>query len=355
MSSLSRRLPRALLAETATLYPLGVATICLLLSIDQLSVLARFLVEQGATAADVGRLLLYRLPWFLHLALPVGVVFAVLLAAGRMAKDSELKAAYSLGVSPRALLAPLVLFGLLVGAVSVVNNGFLEARGEAAYQRAVEAFIYTRPPAALQIDAAYRIADTIYYASRVRAGDDGVTASLEGVLVLQADGTTVTAPKGTWDSVARTWTLVAAEAVERGAAPEPVGDVTLPFELAAGARETLTRAAELPLDRLVEQLRVTRASGGDVSTLTFSLHRRLADAFSGAIFAAFAGAIALRVRGRAAGFAWTIVLLVGFWAAWTLGGNLFDSGAVTAVTAAWLTPGLAAVGAAVLAWRTARA
>ena len=94
---MAKRLPRALLRETAGLYPLGVGAICLLLSIDQLSVLARFLIEQGASVTDVLLLLLYRLPWFMHLALPVGVVFAVLLTGGRMAKDSELKAAYSLG------------------------------------------------------------------------------------------------------------------------------------------------------------------------------------------------------------------------------------------------------------------
>src|SRR5690606_15654554 len=102
------RLARALLKETTGLYLIGVATICLLLSVDMLSVLARFLVQQGATLAQTGMLLLYKLPWFLHLALPIAVVFAVLLACGRMAKDSELKAAYSLGVTPGSLLWPLI-------------------------------------------------------------------------------------------------------------------------------------------------------------------------------------------------------------------------------------------------------
>ena len=46
------------------------------------------------------------------------VVFAILLTGGRWAKDSELKAAYSLGVPPRALLLPLVFFGLVVGALN---------------------------------------------------------------------------------------------------------------------------------------------------------------------------------------------------------------------------------------------
>lgn len=348
-----KRLPRALLRETAGLYPLGVAAICLLLSVDLLSVLARFLVEQGATLADVLSLLLYRLPWFLHLALPVAVVFAVLLAAGRMAKDSELKAAYALGVPPAAMLAPLVGFGLVVGALSFVNNGFLEARGEAAYQRRIDAFIYARPPAELQLNAAYRIGESIFFSSRVRSvADDARLANLEGVLVVEPDGTLHAARDGRWDAAARVWVLNDVESSRPGEAPTQRGQLTLPFELEATPDETLTRAAELPLDQLVRRLEVVAAAGGDVGELRFSLHRRLADAFSAAIFAVFAGAIALRVRGRAAGFAWTIVLLVGFWAVWVLSGNLFESGAVSAIAAAWLTPGLAAAGAALLAWRT---
>jgi lipopolysaccharide export system permease protein len=349
----SKRLPRALLRETAGLYPIGVGAICLLLSIDQLSVLARFLIEQGAAVQDVLLLLLYRLPWFLHLALPVGVVFAVLLTGGRWAKDSELKAAYALGVPPRTLLTPLVLFGLLVGALSLLNNGFLEPKGEAAYQRRIDAFVYARPPAALQLNAAYQIGGDIFFASRVRSVDGSPgRANLEGVLVLLRDGTLTTASTGTWDSDVRTWTLERAQTSAPGEAPIPAERLVFPFPLEAAPADTLVRPAQLPLGRVVEQLRTVRAAGGDVGALTFSLHRRLADAFSAAIFATFAGAIALRVRGRAAGFAWTIVLLVGFWALWVLSGNLFDSGAVQALVAAWLTPGLAGLGAALLAWRT---
>ena len=78
----------------------------------------------------------------------------------------------------------------------------------------------------------------------------------------------------------------------------------------------------------------------------------MCDAFSSPIFAAFAAAIALRVRGREAGFAWTIVLMVLFWAVWVLSGDLFSSGALGPVVAAWLTPVAAAAGAAVVAART---
>jgi len=332
-----------------------VAAICLLLSIDFLSVLARFLVQQNASALDVGALLLYRTPWFLHLALPVGVVFAVLLAAGRMAKDSELKAAYAMGVAPAALLWPLLFLGLVVGVLSFVNNGFLEARGEAAYQRRIDSFIYARPPAEVQVNAAYRIGNSVFFAARVRAvQDDKTLANLDGAIVQLQDGTLYSARSGLWDAQARVWQLSDGQVTRPGEAPQPFTTVGLPFELESGPSETLVRPAELPVDQLWKQLRAVGKAGGATRELTYDLHRKIADAFSAVIFAAFAGAIGLRVRGRAAGFAWTIVLLVGFWATWILADNLFQTGALGPLAAAWLTPLLAGVGAALLASRTLR-
>lgn len=347
------RLARALLKETLGLYLLGVATICLLLSIDMLSVLARFLVQQGASLAETGTLLLYKLPWFLHLAIPVAVVFAVLLACGRMAKDSELKAAYSLGVAPATLLWPLIGFGVVVGIIGFVNNGFLESHAEAAYQRKIDAFLYVRPPNELQLDVAYRLDGGVYYAARMRSQEgNSDRADLSGVLVVLDDGTTVTAPNGEWDSTGRTWTLTLAQCTEPGGTPQPVGSLELPFELEATAQETLTRPAELPFDQLWRQSRLVGSAGGDGRELTYDLHRRLADALSAAFFAAFAGAVALRVGSREAGFAWTMVLMVLFWAMWVLSGNLFTSGALGPVLAAWLTPAAAACGATILAIRS---
>lgn len=349
------RLARALLKETTGLYLIGVATICLLLSVDMLSVLARFLVQQGASLAQTGMLLLYKLPWFLHLALPVAVVFAVLLACGRMAKDSELKAAYSLGVTPASLLWPLVLFGLLVGVVSFINNGFIESRAEAAYQRQIDAFLYVRPPNELQLDAAYRLPDGVFYAARMRSQDGNTDrADLTGVLVVLDDGTTIVAANGEWDSTERVWHLTSAERTVPGSQPEGVESLTLPFALEATAQETLARPAEMPFDQLWRQLRTVVNAGGDGRELAYDLHRRVADALSAAFFAAFAGAIALRVGGRESGFAWTMVLMVLFWALWVLSGNLFTSGALGPVVAAWLTPVAAAVGATVLAARVLR-
>lgn len=348
------RLGRYLLREVAGLYLVGVAGLCLLLSIDLLSVLARFLLEQNASLATVGRLLLYKLPWFLHLTLPIGVIFALLVAIGRWVRDAELKAAFAGAVAPRQLLAPLIAFGALVSVLSVGVNGFLEPWGEAAYEREIQSFIFARPPTASQLDAAFFIDGVgTFYAGRVRAErEDPSRAELSGVLVLTADGRTVTAPSGTWDSEARLWRLERARvtaAAESSSAE--VGALSLPFPLEASAAQTLTRPAQQTLAELQLVVRELSAAGADRGRALFELHRRLADASAGVLFALAAGALALRMRGRGAALAWTIALVVAFWAAWTLTGTLYDRGVLEPLTAAWATPllvGLAGLG--LLVW-----
>lgn len=349
-----RLLQRYLVRETLGLYLLGAAAFCLLLSIDMLVVWARFLVNYGASLAQVGSLMLYRLPWFLHLALPVAVVFAVLLATGRLAKDSELKAAYAGGVAPLGLFGPLVAFGLAVSALTLLNNGYLEPVSQAAYDRLVDSFIYDKPPPEVQSDVAYRVPDTgIFYAGRVRAAEgDSDRAELTGVLVLQDDGTVITAPSGVWRSSREgsSWTLADAEVSEPGAAPEVLSSVTLPFGTPLQASESLSPSAQLTLGQLRSRLELARQTGSEVRQLSYDLQRRLADAFSAAIFALIAGALGLNLHGRSAGFAWTIVLIVAFWALWTLSGSLFEQGVLGPVAAAWLTAGVVGAFGLGLAW-----
>jgi lipopolysaccharide export system permease protein len=347
------RLARYVLREAAGLYVVGAASLCLLLSIDLLSVLARFLVEQGATWASVGRLLLFKLPWFLHLTLPVAVVFAVLLVSGRLAKDAELRAAYAGAVAPTALLVPLVGGGLLVSALALVNNGWLEPLGEAAYQAEIQGFLYVRPPAATQTDAAFVIPDQgVFAAARIRAERDaGHRAELLGVLAVLHDGTVITAPRGTWDGAQRVWSLEEAERTTPTGERTLVAELSLSFELEATPEETLARPQQQTLTELVRRVGAAEAAGADAAASRFELHRRVADASSAAVFALVAAALGLRVRGRGGGFGWTIALLVTFWAAWTLTGGLFESGVLGPAVAAWATPALVASIGAALAWR----
>jgi len=337
------RLARSLIRETSGLFVLGIAGVTLLLSIDLLSVLAQFLIEQEASFATVGRLLLAKLPWFLHLALPVAAVFAVLVTGGRMARDSELKAAQAGGIAPRALIAPLVLWGVLVSAVAVMNNGLLEPRAERSYQAIIDGFLYGRAPTANDSDVSFLIGDTVFHAARVRVDrNDPSVAALEGVLVRLGDGTLVTARRGAWRSRDGTWLLDRGWRVPPNGDPEATNGMTFAFDLSADPTETLARGATLTLPELLTRIEEGVRSGSDTSDLRFDLHRRLADAASAAVFVLAAASIAMQVRGRAGGVGLTIALVAGFWAVWTFAAALYEQGVLGPLSAAWGTPAVVA-------------
>ncbi len=344
------RLSSYLLLETAGLFALGVAAFILLLSIDMLASWASYLINYNATPEVVGRLMVLSVPRFLHLSLPIAVVFAALLATGRLAKDSELKAAYSLGVPPLSLLWPLLLFGVLVSGFAVVNNGYLEPRGEVATDNLVATFLTQRPPTESQTDVSYALDEGIYFAGRIRTQEgDRSRADLSGVTVLEPGGVTLSAPSGIWDSRERTWTLEGAERTTPEGAPTVVGTVTLPFNTEGDAGTTLARSATLTLSELWTRYGAARASGGETRALLFDFHRRLADASSAFIFVIIAGALGLTLKNRAAGFGWTIVLLALFYFLWTLSENLFSQNVLPPLSAAWFTSAVVGLLGVVLA------
>lgn len=339
------------------MYLLGVTAFCLLLSIDYLSLMASFLLTYEASLGQVATLLLYKLPYFLHLSLPIAGVFAVLLATGRLARDSELKAAYALAIPPVALIVPLLGFGLVISAIATFNNGWVEPVAEARYSRLVESFYSSRPPTERQLNVAFGLEDgTIHYAAEIRSvPGDSARADLYGVLVLRPDGSSLQATRGRWDSEAREWILQDAELAPAEGEPEPQGEVRVPFEFAGSPSATLTREDLLTLTELSGQRQRLAEAGASTRALDYSFQRRVADAFSGFCFVLIAAVLGVGVRERSAAFALTIGLLVSFYALWTLSGTMFDRGVLTAVQAAWLTPLIVAAASVLLgAWRLRR-
>lgn len=339
------------------LYLLGVAAFSLLQSVDYLSVMAGFLIDHGAGFDRVSRLLVYKLPYFLHLALPVAGVFAVLLATGRLARDSELKAAYALAVPPAALIVPLLAFGAGATALAVVNNGWLEPLAERAYNETVEGFYSSRPPLERQLDVAFRLPDgSIHYAAEMRGSvEEPEKAQLTGVFVLLADGSSLTAREGEWDSSGQEWILRDAQSVSVDGSTDEAGTVAVPFRFAGSPSSTLMREEMLTLSELLAQREQAARAGGQTRQLNSALHRRIADAFSSLCFVLVAAVLGVSVRGRGAAFALTIGLLVVFYALWTVSAMLFDRSVLSAVQAAWLTPvTVAAAGVLIGVWRLRR-
>ncbi len=346
------KLASYLLREISGLYIVGVAAFCLLLSIDLLSVLARQLIDYNAPVVSVAKLLILKFPWFLHLSLPIAAVFAVLLATGRLAKDSELKASYALGVKPLRLFFPILVFGLFATGLGLVNNGYLEPNAEKAFYKEFYNFRQERPPVEIQEDAAYAIdGEGVFYAGRMRADQNDLQrADLQGVLIMRDDGVRISASMGEWVSAEKIWRLYDARIIDNEGIRTTVEEYVTAFDIDSDIQASLANEENLDLTGLWTRWREAVAAGENSRDLAFEFHRKVADAFSAFVFVLAAAALGLHLKGRSMGFAWTIVLIVIFYFLWTLSGDMFEQQVLSASVAAWATIVIVAIIGSALAW-----
>ncbi len=113
-----RLLDRYLLRETIGPLSLGLLVFTFLALLQKLFQFAELIIERDVEVRVVLQLLAYTLPQMIVLTIPMAFLFAILLAIGRMAADSELVAMRASGISLFSVYRPILLMSLLLAAVT---------------------------------------------------------------------------------------------------------------------------------------------------------------------------------------------------------------------------------------------
>ncbi|HVT57402.1 MAG TPA: LPS export ABC transporter permease LptF [Thermoanaerobaculia bacterium] len=115
------RLNRYIISEIIGPLGLGFLVYTFILLLRFLFQSAEMIIRRGLAVSVVGKLLLVSLPNIVVLTLPMSLLFAILIAIGRLSSDSELIAMRSSGISLLSLYRPV----LLLSAVFTVLNTLL--------------------------------------------------------------------------------------------------------------------------------------------------------------------------------------------------------------------------------------
>jgi lipopolysaccharide export system permease protein len=107
-------LDRYVWKELGPPFAIGVGVFTFFLFIDRVYQLTNLVITKNVPLHLVLSLLVYMLPPFLALTLPMAMLVAVLLSCGRLAGDLEVTALKASGVSPLRLFRPFLVAGLLV-------------------------------------------------------------------------------------------------------------------------------------------------------------------------------------------------------------------------------------------------
>ncbi|MHC1697281.1 MAG: LPS export ABC transporter permease LptF [Geobacteraceae bacterium] len=102
-----------ILKEITVPFLLGFAVFTFVLLMGRFMKLADLVIAKGVPVSDVARMLLYMLPSFSFITIPMSFLLALLLAFGRLSADNEITALKSGGISLYGILAPVFFFAFL--------------------------------------------------------------------------------------------------------------------------------------------------------------------------------------------------------------------------------------------------
>lgn len=130
-----RIIDRYVFMEALGLYLLGFSGFLGFLIVNKLVLEAPNLLDPNMPWKATVAVVLLETPYFMTLSFPVSVLFATLMSMGRLAKDNELVALFTNGISLYRLFLPFLVISLGSSVASYITNEYLLTRAAAAKQK----------------------------------------------------------------------------------------------------------------------------------------------------------------------------------------------------------------------------
>ena len=362
---MTRILDRYVVKEMGPPFAIGVSVFTFFLVIDRIYQLTDLVITKSVPFALVLPLLIYMLPAFLALTLPMALLVAVLLVCGRLASDLEVAALKASGVSPlrlfRPFLAVAVAVTLLISWLTLVVGPW----SSGAFQRQLFRILQSRATTGIKertFSASF--GQFVIYVDEVSPSQ----VRLKGLLVSDERN-----PEQSRIIVAREGRLLSDERTRRitlrfldGSISESdvadlrrfrqtyfsLYDMALPLDapIAAAAREEKPEK-QLPLRELIAEAERLRRAGQIVEPYYVEMHKRFALPVAALVFTLVGLPLGIRSHrgGRAVALALSFGIVVSYYIFYTSMEGFALRGRLPVGLAVW-TPNaiMALVGVALL-------
>ena len=129
---MNRVINRYILREIAlpSLMILFILTFVLLMG--RILQLMDLMINRGINGTDIAKLVLYLMPSFLIITIPVSLLISILIGLGRLSRDSEIIVLKSSGLSLYQLMPPIAFFSLCAFLITAITGFFLVPYGNFA-------------------------------------------------------------------------------------------------------------------------------------------------------------------------------------------------------------------------------
>lgn len=327
-------------------------------SIGSVFYLVRRITESGLPMAIATKVSLLQMPYYVFLALPMGMLLAALIAYSRLSSDSELIALRSCGVSIYRLLVPAIIMSLLVTAIAFSLNEFVVPAANYEARQTLDS--------ALKEDRSdFEESNIIYPEFRDIKQPDGKTANvltrlfyaeqfdgqqMKGLTIVDLSQSglnqIVTSESAKWNPVENTWDffngtiyVVSPDSSYRSILRFDHHQLQLPrapLDLAEKGKEF----QEMNLVQAQEELKLLRPSGNKrkIRKLLIRIHQKIALPFACVVFGLVGSALGIRPQrtSKATGFGISVLVIFTYYLLMSMGDALGLSGVMPPELAAWL-------------------
>ena len=362
---MTRILDRYVYKELGPPFLIGVGVFTFFLVIDRIYQLTDLVITKSVPFALVLPLLIYMLPSFLALTLPMALLVAVLLVCGRFSSDLEVAALKASGVSPWRFFRPFLAVGVIVTLLIAWLTLVVGPWSSGALQRQLFRILQSRATTGIKERTfSATFSQFVIYVDEVSVSQ----VRLKGLLVSDernAEQSRIV--------VAREGRLLSDEATRRitlrfldGSISESdVGDrrrfrqtyfslydMTLPVDspIAAAAREEKPEK-QLPVGQLISQARLLQREGQITAPYYVELHKRFALPVAALVFTLVGFPLGVRPHrgGRAVALGLSFGIVVSYYVLYTTMEGYALRGRMPAGLAVWIpNAALAVVGVTLL-------
>lgn len=341
--------------EITVPFLLGFAVFTFVLLMGRFINLADMVVAKGVPLTDVLRLLLYMLPSFSFVTIPMAFLLAVLLAFGRLSADNEITAIKAGGVGLYGILPPVITFAFIAYLATTVITVYALPWGNTAFKTLLYDAINLRVNISLK-DGVFNddLPGLVIYVSR----HDEDRHLISGVLIYDERSSDEPAT-----IFARSGMIIADPAkkslrlrLEDGGVHrlhEKSGyqlmefdSYDLSFNFAQNYKIVPTlNELDMTFTNLQQAMKLTGIDAGIIRNLHLEFHRRLAFPFACFVFALIGIPLGLQNRrsGKSSGFSLCIVVLLLYYILLSIGKTLGQKAIVPPAVAMWM-PNLIFIG-----------
>jgi len=345
------KINRYIAKEIIVPFILGLGIFTFILLMDKVLNLTELVVSKGVSFGEAISLILYILPSFLVIAIPMAFLLAVLLAFGRLSTDEEITAAKSSGISLLQMMPPVIILSIAAFIVTLALMIYALPWGNHSFKSKV--FELARREASTSIvpgKVLDSFSDIILYVTE----EDKSTGRYKGIMISddkkEGKTSTVLAKEGEIVSTPDDFSLALRlydGTIHRKGKKEDLKyslikfktyDITLSMESKGRVAMSAPKGdRELSIGELLDKSKKLREKGKNDNYLMVELHKKFSIPFACIVFALIGAPLGIQGKrsGKAHGFIFSLMLITVYYI-FLMGGEAFgDKGKVPPYLAMW--------------------